>query len=57
MSLTRVTRLGEFSPIGSFLKTTSVAKNICATFVHCENYIFILTKNGLGYIFGDFVTN
>jgi hypothetical protein len=58
----RVTRLGEFSPrghlftFGSFLKIADVAQ-YSAYFFHRTNYLLILTKNGLYYIFGQFFTN
>jgi hypothetical protein len=64
LAMFRVTRLGEFSPIGwlftlgSFLKMTKVAQiyglhfpNVSATCV------LILRKNGLGYLLGAFFAN
>jgi hypothetical protein len=61
-ALFRVTRLGEFSPIGqlftlgSLLKNTKVAQ-FWATFSMEKSYVFILTKIALGYTLGDFFTN
>jgi hypothetical protein len=62
--LTRVTRLVEFSPIGrlftlgSGLKITEVEHIFeLPTFFHGASYAFILSKNGLGSILGDFFTN
>jgi hypothetical protein len=65
----RVTRLGDFSPngryftLGRFIKITDVAQKLHKVkvkfgyfFVSLE-YALILTKNGFGYILGDFVTN
>jgi hypothetical protein len=55
----RVTRLGEFSPIGrfyslgSFLKITEVAQ-ILGLFFQGKSYVLILTKDGLDYNFGNF---
>jgi hypothetical protein len=55
---TRVTRLGEFSPVGRlfapgrFLKITKVAQ-IIVQFFHKLRVNF-LQGNGLGYILGDF---
>jgi hypothetical protein len=36
------------------LKITEVAKNFGATFFHGKSYLLILTKNGLGDIWGQF---
>jgi hypothetical protein len=56
----RVTRLGEFSPIGwlfgQFLKIIPMTSpHFWATFFHGKGHALILTKNGLGYILGDFL--
>jgi hypothetical protein len=59
---TRVTRMGEFSPIGwlftlgSFFNDRTTA-NFWTAFSQLTGYVFILTKNGLGYSLGDFVKN
>jgi hypothetical protein len=59
----RVTSLGEFSPIGwlltlgSFLMTEVCSSNLWTTFSQCISNVSILTKNGLSYIFGEFFTN
>jgi hypothetical protein len=51
-SETRVTRFGEFSPIGrlfslgSFWKITEVATKMRATFFHVKMYALMLTKMG-----------
>jgi hypothetical protein len=37
-----------------FLKISEVAQIIGETFFHGTSYVLILTKNGLGYILGDF---
>jgi hypothetical protein len=60
--VTRVTRLGEFSPkvwlltLGSGLKITKAA-NFYGVLFPMVPVIINLTKNGLGYILGDFFTN
>jgi hypothetical protein len=60
--LSRVTRLGEFSPIGqliplgSFLKITDVAQ-IFNYFVLLFQLWINFDKNGLGYILGDCFSN
>jgi hypothetical protein len=59
----RVTRLGEFSPIVhlttwiSFSKITEAAQIWGLFFTNGKICVPILTKNGLGYILGDFFTN
>jgi hypothetical protein len=59
----RVTRLGEFSPIGrvftlgSFLKITKVAQSVVlclCTLFHGNSCVFILTKNRLGNMVYNF---
>jgi hypothetical protein len=56
----RVTRLGEFSPIGRlntlgiFVKITEIFGLL---FSRGKSCLLIFTKNGLGYILGDFFTN
>jgi hypothetical protein len=56
----RVTRLGEFSPIGRlfvlvrFFLMTEKARNFGLL---SPKYVSILTKNMFGYILGDFITN
>jgi hypothetical protein len=58
----RVTRLGEFSPIGlfwaAFSKLTKEAKifGVSVSTAH-KSYVLVLTKNGVGYILSDFFTN
>jgi hypothetical protein len=60
---TRVTRLGENSPKGwlftmvSCSKIRKVATKFVLLFFKCKSYILTLTKNGLGYILGDFFPN
>jgi hypothetical protein len=57
----RVTRLGEFLPngrlisFGSFFNYRS-GPNFRATFFYGKSCVFILAKNRLGYILGDFFT-
>jgi hypothetical protein len=59
----RVTKLGEFSPIGrlgtlgSFLKTKEIARIFGLLSPRKKSCALILTKNGLGYILGDLFTN
>jgi hypothetical protein len=56
----RVTRLGEFSPnarFGKFFKNYTSNPKLWATLFQRIDYVLILTKNGLGYILGDFFTN
>jgi hypothetical protein len=54
---TRVTRLGEFSPIGwlftfgTFVKITEVAQIIGLLFFHTKSYVLIFTKNELRHIY------
>jgi hypothetical protein len=61
--LDRVTTLCQFSPIGqlitwvSFSKNTEAAQIRGATFSHGKICVLILTKNGFGYILGEFFTN
>jgi hypothetical protein len=56
----RVTRLGEFSPIGRLFTLGSFVENyrrmlkFLATFFLSKRHVLILTKNALGYILGDF---
>jgi hypothetical protein len=58
-----VTRLGEFSPIGrlfpsgSFFENYRNSTNNWATFFRYESCVLIFTRNGMGYILGDFFTN
>jgi hypothetical protein len=49
---------GECFSLGRFLKIAEAA-HICkrATFSHGKSYVFVMTKNGLGNILGDFFTN
>jgi hypothetical protein len=63
-TLARVTRLGEFSPIGrvfslgSFLfYFTERAQTFWATISHGNSNVLISTKHTLGYILGDFFAN
>jgi hypothetical protein len=42
---------------GRFLKISEVAQIYGTTFSQSICSLFILTKNGLGYILGDFFTN
>jgi hypothetical protein len=42
--------------LGSFLQITEIAQ-IIGLLISTKNYILIMTKNGLGYILGDFFTN
>jgi hypothetical protein len=42
---------------GSYLKISEVAQNSWATFFRGTSYALILTKLGLGHIFGDFSIN
>jgi hypothetical protein len=56
----RVTRLGEFSPIGWLLTLTCFFLNDRSSphfgllVPHSTSYILILSKNEFGYILGDF---
>jgi hypothetical protein len=55
----RVTRLGEFSPIGrlgNILGNDGRSANSWATFCLETSYVFF-GKNGLGNTLGDFFTN
>jgi hypothetical protein len=57
----RVTRFGEFSPIGQ-LFSLGVFFNwteevFWLRFVQSKNYVFSLMKNGLGYTLGGFFKN
>jgi hypothetical protein len=60
---TRVTRLGEFSPIGRLFSLGSSSKNcrssqiFWATIFCGKNYLLALTTTGLGYILGYFFKN
>jgi hypothetical protein len=59
--LGRVTRLGEFSPIVWLFSLVifiiyKSRSNFGATFYYCKSDVIILTKNGLGYILGVFLT-
>jgi hypothetical protein len=56
----RVTRLGEFSPIGGLItlqcfKNLLSSINVLASLSHGNSYVFILTKNGFGNVLGDFL--
>jgi hypothetical protein len=42
--------------IGYFLKNTKIAQ-IFGPLFQCNGYVFVLSKNGLGYILSDFFTN
>jgi hypothetical protein len=42
---------------GQFLGKLQNESEHWATVIHGKNYVFILTKNGLGYTLGDFFTN
>jgi hypothetical protein len=42
--------------LGSFLKKTKLSQFL-GYFFHGKSNVFILTKNGLGDILGDFATN
>jgi hypothetical protein len=60
----RVTRLGEFSPIGrvtnfwgTFCENYISCTTSWATFFNGESCVLIIKKIGLGYILGDFFTN
>jgi hypothetical protein len=59
----RVTKLGEFSPIGwllilgSFLKITEIAQVVVATYFRCKSFVLVLRKDGLGNTLGDFFVN
>jgi hypothetical protein len=59
----RVTRFGEFSPIGWLLTLGSFCKQIknstihWATCFHGIGCVLIFKRNWLGYILGDFFTN
>jgi hypothetical protein len=54
---------GEISPnarlfaLGSFSKIYTSSPKLWATSFQRIDYVLILTKNGLGYILGDFFTN
>jgi hypothetical protein len=56
----RVTRLGEFSPVGWWLSLGQIvlnyrsSANSWANFFQEISYVFVLTYNGLGYFLGDF---
>jgi hypothetical protein len=39
------------------LKITEVAQIVWDTFINGNSYVFISTKNGLGYTLGDFFTS
>jgi hypothetical protein len=58
-----VTRFGEFSPVGRlfysglFTENYRPSPNVCAAFLRVKRKEFSLTKKGLGYISGDFLTN
>jgi hypothetical protein len=43
--------------LGSFLKTTEGAQIIWLLFFQVNRDVLVLTKNGLGYILGDFFTD
>jgi hypothetical protein len=58
--------LGEFSPkfaqclianFGKWFENYKSSAHLWGTFSHGTSYVLILTKNGLGYILGDFFTN
>jgi hypothetical protein len=48
--MARVTKLGEFSPLGRLFTLDRFSENNIST----HN---LWVKNGLGYIFGEFLTN
>jgi hypothetical protein len=43
--------------LGGFSKITELAQIFGLLFPQRSSYVFILAKNGLGYILGDFFTN
>jgi hypothetical protein len=56
--------LAEFSPIywanflfGQFFEDYKISPIYWATFFNGKSYAYNLTKNGLGYILGDFFTS
>jgi hypothetical protein len=60
----RVTRLGEFSPVGRLFTLGSVLKitelhsaDFWASFSHGTGYVLIFANNHLGYSLGYFFTN
>jgi hypothetical protein len=58
----KVTRLDDFSPIGRLFTMGSFLRSqkqpyIWATFIHQKIQAIKFTKNGLGYISGDFFKN
>jgi hypothetical protein len=58
----RVTRFGEFSPLGQLFTLDSLFKNFksstnCVLLFNTVSFAVILTKEELGYIFGPFFTN
>jgi hypothetical protein len=59
----RVTRLGEFSPtrhlftLAHFFEIYRSSPNLFTAFSAEKNNVLILTKNGLGYILVDILTN
>jgi hypothetical protein len=59
-----VTRFGEFSPIGRlltldsfFCENYSNSKSHWTSCFHGKSCVLIFTRNGLGYVLGDFFTN
>jgi hypothetical protein len=51
--------LGASSPIGLLLTLVGflkITEDSWTTFLQSKSYVAILTKNGLGYILGDFLT-
>jgi hypothetical protein len=60
MAKNRVTGLGEFSrigrlfDIGSFFENYRSIPHFGYTFFYGKSYELILTKNGLGFILGEF---
>jgi hypothetical protein len=43
--------------LGAVFLTYRSSPHFWTTFFHCKSDVLILTKNGLGYILGDFFTN
>jgi hypothetical protein len=43
--------------LGSFCKIFRNSPNRCAACFHAKSCVFIFTRNGLGYILGNFFTN
>jgi hypothetical protein len=52
-----VTRLSDFSPLCDWFKKYIRSTNFLLLFPFIKSHVFILRKNWLGYILGDFFTN